>query len=61
MHNEAMQGHYLLHISFSSGTFSKACEGGWPLPLYHYLPSERKASSWTHEAMLPAKEVKSGG
>ena len=61
MHNEAVQGHYLLHISFSSGIFSKACEGGRPLPLYHYSPNEKKVGSWTREATLPVKEVKSGG
>jgi len=33
MHDKAMQGHYLLHVS-------KVCAGGWPLPLCHYSPSE---------------------
>ena len=28
---------------------------------YHYLPTTKKFSSWTHEATLPVKEVKSGG
>ena len=52
-------GHYLLHISFSSGTFSKVCAGRQPLPLYHYSATAKKFSSWTHEAMLLVKEVKS--
>ena len=45
-------GHYLLHISFSSGTFSKVCAGRQPLPLYHYSATAKKFSSWTHEATL---------
>ena len=54
-------GHYLLHISFSSGTFSKVRAGGRPLPLCHYSPTAKKFSSWTREDTLPVKEVKSGG
>ena len=40
--------------------FSKVCEGGRPLPLYHYLPTTKKFGSWTREATLPVKEIKSG-
>ena len=47
-------GHYLLHISFSLGTFSKVRVGGRPLPLYHYSPTTKKLGSWTREATLPS-------
>ena len=56
----ARLGHYLLHISFSSGTFSNVRAGGRPLPLYHYSPIAKKIGSWTREATLHVKEVTSG-
>ena len=52
-------GHYLMHIIFSSGTFSKVCVGVH----YHctyYLPRTKKFGSWTREVTLPVKEAKSG-
>ena len=62
MHNEAMQGHYLLHISFSSGIFSKVCAAGGH---YHYTiirqAKERLPSGLARPHALPVKEVKSGG
>ena len=39
-------GHYLLYISFSSGTFSQVHAGGRPLPLYHYLSTAINVRLW---------------
>ena len=60
MHNEEMQDQYLLHISFSSGIFSKVCVAGGH---YHYTiicQVKERLAAWTREATLPLKEVKSG-
>ena len=48
-------GHYLLHISFSSGTFSNVRAGGRPLPLYHYSPTANKISSWDSRGHAPCE------
>ena len=45
-------GHYLLHTSFLSGTFSKVRAGGRPLPLYYYSLTAKKFDSWTREATV---------